>query len=361
MRNTTFISSMVLSVACVSAANADYVLQTFSGSASASAAVSRANTGVDVVDGFSLNYNAIAGGASSMNVAVYNYAYGSTKTTNATNPTTALNAGSYSAGFSTGTGGNTRYFKDYYGGFTGNGTGASPYTANNNYRAWNVNGNVAANVGSSVINFSSTSTVDAGIADWTRIRYTNNSYTTISSANGSVSVNQRSDSADQVGTQGGSSLEYRAVAGRVMDLSSTTGFTGFEIQGSGTGWATQGQVEFYVQDAVGTRSFLVFDVLNGAVMGDYLASVTALQANATSDGLPGTNAGNLDFSKIDYFAITFYDGQNYVSGSGGYNYNGGFSYDASQVNLRGYAPIPAPGALALLGAAGLIGARRRRA
>jgi hypothetical protein len=50
-----------------------------------------------------------------------------------------------------------------------------------------------------------------------------------------------------------------------------------------------------------------------------------------------------------------------VSGSGGYNYNGGFSYDASQVNLRGYAPIPAPGAIALLGAAGLIGARRRRA
>jgi hypothetical protein len=346
---------MVLSVACVSAANADYVLQSFSGSSSASASVNRANANVDQSGGFNLSYNAIAGGASAMDVSVYNFAYGSTKTTNASNPTTAANKGTYSAGYSEGSGGNTKYYKNYYGGYTGTGTVGSPFSANNNYRAWDVNGNVSANVQSSVINLSSSSQVDCGIADWTKVRYTNNTYSTILS----TAVNQKSDSADQVGTQGGSTLAYSAAVGQVMDLSSTTGFTGIEIQGSGIGWATQGQVEFYVADALGTFSSLVFSVTNSASMGNYLASVTALQANATSDGVPGTGAGTLDFSQIKSFTITFYDGQNYVSGSGATGNNSGFSYDASQVNLVGYA-VPAPGAIALLGAAGLIGARRRR-
>ena len=352
MRNTTFISSMVLSVACVSAANADYVLQTFSGSASASASVNRANANVDQSGDFNLTYNAIAGGASAMNVSVYNFAYGSTKTTNASNPTTAANQGQYSAGYTEGTGANTKYYKNYYGGYST----SSPFAANNNYRAWDVNGNVSANVQSSVINLSSSSQVDCGIADWTKVRYTGSTYSTILS----TAVNQKSDSADQVGTQGGSTLAYSAAVGQVMDLSSTTGFTGIEIQGSGIGWATQGQVEFSVADALGTFSSLVFTVTNSASMGNYLASVAALQANATSDGVPGTGAGTLDFSQIKSFSITFYDGQNYVSGSGATGNNSGFSYDVSKVNLVGYA-VPAPGAVALLGAAGLIGARRRRA
>jgi MYXO-CTERM domain-containing protein len=350
MRTQTFIVSMASALVFAGAANADFVLQTFSGSASASASVSRANTGVDVTGGLTLSYNAIAGGASSMDVSVYNFAYGSTKTTNANNPTTAVNAGTYSAGYTEGTGGNTKYYKNYYGGYTT----SSPFTANNNYRAWDVNGNVGAQLQSSVINLSSSSLVDCGIADWTKIRY-NSTYSSITS----TAVIQKSDSADQVGTQGGSTFSYNTAVGQVMNLSSSTGFTGIQLQGSGIGWATAGQIGFHFEDAFGTRSDVLFNVTNSALMGNYLASVTDLQANATSDGVPGTAAGTLDFSQIKFFTIDFYDGQNYVSGSGATGNNSGFSYDASQVNLVGYA-VPAPGAAALIGLAGLVASRRRR-
>jgi len=355
MRNTTFISSMVLSVACVSAANADYVLQTFTGSASASASVSRATADAGFqTGGFSLNYNAIAGGANTMAVDLYNEATGQTKTDVAyvpslsggnitqANPTTAVNKGQYSAGYTEGTGGNTKYYKNYYGGYST----SAPFTANQNYRAWDVNGTVGAQVQSSVINFSSTSTVDAGIADWTKVRYTNSSYTTVHSVN----VQQRSDSASSVVTAGGSTMAYSAVSGQSMDLSTSTGFTGIQLKGSGTAWATQGSVEFRFIDVTDTFSWVVFNLGANESMGDFtVTAADLLAANAS-----------LDLSQIKYFSIDFYDGQNIATGSGATSYNGGFSYNASQVNLLGYAPVPAPGAIALLGAAGLIGARRRR-
>ena len=341
---------MVLSVACVSAANADYVLQTFTGSQSASASVNRANANTGFqTGGFTLNYNAIAGGASTMGVDVYNEATGSTKTDvpytqangSSSNPTNAANHGTYSNGYSEGTGGNTKYYKNYYGGYST----SSPFTANDNYRAWDVNGTVGAQVQSSFINLSSTSSVDCGIADWTKVRYTNNSYSTVLS----VAVQARSDSDGSVYTAGGSTLAYSAVTGQVMDLSSATGFSGIQLKGAGTAWATLGLVEFRFTDVGDGFSSVVFEVGGNLSMGDFTVTVADLLAS---------NA-DLDLSQIKSFNIDFYDGQNVASGSGATSYNGGFSYDASQVNLLGYA-VPAPGAIALLGAAGLIGARRRR-
>ena len=349
---------MVLSVACVSAANADYVLQTFSGSQSASASVNRANadTGFQT-GGFTLNYNAIAGGASTMGVDVYNEATGSTKTdvayvpsitggnTASANPTTAANQGQYSASYTEGTGGNTKYYKNYYGGYST----SSPFTADNNYRAWDVNGTVGAQVQSSFMNLSSSSSVDCGIADWTQVRYTGNSTGSTYSTIQSVNVQARSDSAGSVYTTGGSTLAYSAVTGQVMDLSSATGFSGIQLKGAGTAWAIQGAVEFRFTDVNDSYSNVSLAVGSNQLMGDFTVTVADLLAS---------NAF-LDLAQIKSFSIDFYDGQNSASGSGATSYNGGFSYDASQVNLLGYA-VPAPGAMALLGAAGLIGARRRR-
>ena len=354
MRTQTFIVSMASALVFAGAANADYVLQTFTGSQSASASVNRANANTGFqTGGFTLNYNAIAGGASTMGVDVYNEATGSTKTDvpytqangSSSNPTNAANHGTYSNGYSEGTGGNTKYYKNYYGGYST----SSPFTANDNYRAWGVNGTVGAQVQSSFMNLSSSSSVDCGIADWTQVRYTGNSTGSTYSTIQSVNVQARSDSAGSVYTQGGSGLAYSAVTGQVMDLSSATGFSGIQLKGAGTAWAIQGAVEFSFTDVNDNYSNVSLAVGGNQLMGDFTVTVADLLAS---------NAV-LDLAQIKSFTIDFYDGQNSASGRGATSYNGGFSYDASQVNLLGYA-VPAPGAMALLGAAGLIGARRRR-
>jgi len=347
MRNKTFISSMVLSVACVSAANADYVLQTFSGSGSVSAGADRANQD----GGFNqtaLNYNAIAGGASTMTVEASASAWGSTNSAALTN---AGNKGTYSNGFTQGSGSSTQYYKTYYGGYTT----SSPFTAVDNYRTWSVSANAAANVQSSVMNFSSGAQYDMGIATSTKVRYTSNTYSTVQS----VQVGYKSDAFGPIGAQTQSTLAYAAGASQVMDLSASTGFTGIRIEGSGIGWATQGYVEFYVSDNAGVSSLVGIAVTGNGAMGNYVASVLDLQANAIG--------GVLDFSQITSMAIAF-RGISDVTGPmfptnssevGHTGNNDGFSYNASQVTLVGYA-VPAPGAIALLGAAGLIASRRRR-
>jgi len=347
MRNKTFISSMVLSVACVSAANADYVLQTFSGSASASVAVSRAT--LTDGDGFALNYNSIAGGKSTMDVGMYVEILGNDKNTNPNNPTTFANKGTYSTGYSE-AGNPTKYYKNYYGGYTGTGSGS---TAVENYRAWSSSASYAANLQNTGLNVSSSAQYDTGVADWTKVRYTNSGYGTVSS----YAVNYRSDGS-LAGNQGGTTLQYDAVDGQSMDLSASTGFTGIELKGSGTAWATQGQVEFRFTDVGGGFSQVTFDVGSNQSMGDYSVTVADLLS---------FNA-DLDLSKIASFYVGFY-AQGFVNANDGFfpgtgssgitGNNSGFSYNASQVNLVGYS-VPAPGAIALLGAAGLIGARRRR-
>ena len=347
MRNTTFISSVVLSVACVSAANADYVLQTFSGSGSVSAGANRANQSGDF-NQTALNYNAIAGGASTMTVEASASAYGSTNSAALTN---AVNKGTYSNGSTVGSGPSTQYYKTYYGGYTT----SSPFTADDNYRTWSVSANAAANVQSSVMNFSSGAQYDTGIATSTKVRYTSSAYSTVQS----VQVGYKSDAIGAVGAQTQSTLAYAAGALQVMDLSASTGFTGIRIEGSGIGWATEGYVEFYVSDNAGASSLVSIAVTGNGAMGNYLASVLDLQASA---------GGVLDFSQITSMSIAF-RGVSAVDGPlsptsssqvGLTGNNDGFSYNASQVTLVGYA-VPAPGAVALLGAAGLIGARRRRA
>jgi hypothetical protein len=351
MRNTTFISSMVLSVACVSAANADYVLQTFSGSRSASVAISRANRVGQ--DGFALNYNAIAGGKSTMDVAMYADILGNTKTTNANNPTTDLNKGTYGNPTQVGNP-PSQWFNEYYGRYTG--TGATS-TAVANYREWSATASYGANLQNAGLNLSSDAQYDTGVADWTKVRYTSAARTTVRD----YVVNYRSD-ADQAGSQGGTTLLYEAAAGQSMDLSASTGFTGIELKGSGIAWATQGQVSITLSQLGGGYTAAIFNLGNNESMGDF----TATMANLLSFN------PDFDFSRVSSIAIDFYaqgfvnnqDGSSvgpFPASSGITGNNNGFSYNASQVNLLGYAPVPAPGALALLGAAGLVGARRRRA
>jgi hypothetical protein len=351
MRNTTFISSMVLSVACVSAANADYVLQAFSGSASASVAISRANRVGQ--DGFALNYNAIAGGKSTMDVALYGEILGNTKTTNSNNPTTALNKGTYGNPTQVGNP-PSQWFNEYYGRYTGSGATSA---AVENYRAWSSTASFGANLQNAGLNLSSDAQYDTGVADWTKVRYTSAARTTVRD----YVVNYRSD-ADQAGNQGGTSLMYDAVAGQSMDLSASTGFTGIELKGSGVAWATEGEVRITFSQLGGGYTFVNFQVGQNQLLGDF----TATKADLLSFNQ------DFDFSQVSSIAIDFY-AQGFVNNqdgaSGGFfpassgitGNNNGFSYNASQVNLLGYAPVPAPGALALLGAAGLIGARRRRA
>ena len=330
------------------AANADFVLQTFSGTASASVAISRANlTGGD---GFVLNYNSIAGGKSTMDVGMYAEILGDTKNTDPNNPTTFVNKGTYSANYSEGSGGNKKYYNNYYGGYTGTGSGS---TAVDNYRAWSSSASFGANLQNTGLNLSSSAQYDTGVADWTKVRYTNNTYGTVTS----YGVNYRSD-ASQAGNQGGTSLTYDAVAGQSMDLSASTGFTAIELKGSGTAWATQGEVDFRFNDVSGGFSLVTFYVGNNQLMSDYSVTVADLLSS---------NAG-LDLSQITSIGIEF-NAQGFVNaddtsspgtGSSGITgNNSGFSYNASQVNLVGYA-VPAPGAVALIGLAGLVASRRRQ-
>ena len=71
------------------------------------------------------------------------------------------------------------------------------------------------------------------------------------------------------------------------------------------------------------------------------------------------NFGDLDWSSIYQIEMVF---TNTVTGSSSSNFlAAGVAPPTGTVTVSNFGYVPAPGAVALLGAAGLIGARRRRA
>lgn len=345
--STTLMTGAVAAVAAAGSANADYVLQTFSGSSSASVSADRANVDPGSVT-LSLGYNAIAGGASSMDVSVGAGVSGETKSNARTN---ASNRGTYAVT-------TPNWYRWYYGGNSGT---TSSFVADDNYRAWSASSSSAANLSGSVLNMSSAAQYDSGIADSTKVRYTSSTYTTLFSGTTQANTSLSGDAFNAY-VNAYSSLTYSAAAGQVMDLSASTGLTDIKVEGSGTSWATGGQVEFYMEDAAGIRSVVLQSISGGTAMGDLSVSISSILANAYDDNL---DPGVMNLTQVTNFRITFWGDMTYTepssvaAGRGVIGDNGGFNYDASQVTLVGYA-VPAPGALALLGAAGLVGARRRR-
>ena len=316
-----------------------YALQTFSGSASASASSDRTNQ-AGGTDGFSLGYNAIAGGASTMSVGVYTETFGSSNTGGT--PTNGVNRGTFGSGYTA----NGKYYKDYFGGNPG-----TSYSPTDTFRDWDASSSVSANLSGSGLGFSADAQYDAGISDWTQYRYTDGTYTALYGTTGTPVKSLRAAASGTVGSYTGIGLEYVAAAGQSMDLSAATGLTDIRLEGSGTAWATSGQVEFSLTDIDGVSSVKVFEVLNGAAMGDFSASITDLSVRWWDSQL-------LDLTQISKISIGFWS-DGFAFGRDAKGDNTGFAYSASQVSLVGYA-VPAPGALALLGVAGLVGGRRRR-
>jgi hypothetical protein len=347
--NVLLAGSAAASIAGVAMAGvpAVYALQTFSGTGSASVTSDRTNqAGGDA--NFSLGYNAIAGGASTMSVAVVTETNGSSNSSG--KYTTDANKGTFSSGYTTGSGSNLRYVKDYYGTNSG---GTSSYNPTVNYRAWDASSSSLASVSGTTLGFSSGASLDTGIADYTTYRYTSNTYSTLwgTPATGSPQTIQKADASGTIGFSIAAGLEYVAATGQSMNLSAATGLTDIRLEGSGSAWAQSGQVEFSLTDIYGVSSVKVFEVVNGEAMGNFTASMSDLSVNSFDSTL-------LDLTQIVKINIGFWSSHT-TSGRNQTLDNTGFTYNASQVSLVGYV-VPAPGAVALLGAAGLIGARRRR-
>ncbi len=168
-----------------------------------------------------------------------------------------------------------------------------------------------------------------------------------SSANGSANVAITGD----WGTFGVISATVDLISGK--PLNDTTGaaassvdlssFTAFTIFGSGTATAsgvniTQGTfVDFFLRDVSGaTYSFR--ELIAAGSVGNI-----SLDLNAVT---------GVDLSQIRSIQVQFrIDGANFTGMDAG---SGSLNYDISSVQL-----IPAPGAIALLGVAGLMGRRRR--
>ena len=119
-----------------------------------------------------------------------------------------------------------------------------------------------------------------------------------------------------------------------------TGTTSFDINVTSTN-GVAGQWGVAVIDNNGNFAFMSSTVVTGNTVG----SVSFL----TSGGNWTTNAG-FDWSQVTEVSLNF--GKNGLGAAAP-----SFSFDS----FTAVGAVPAPGALALLGAAGLVGARRRRA
>ena len=102
-------------------------------------------------------------------------------------------------------------------------------------------------------------------------------------------------------------------------------------------------------------------VLNGTQYGGYdtyLSSATSFGGFWAFDGSGSSGAGH--YSDLKAATGTFVYGDSYVFEFGnGWSLSGLVAYDNVTITLYGVCEVPAPGAVALLGLAGLVGRRRR--
>ncbi len=121
---------------------------------------------------------------------------------------------------------------------------------------------------------------------------------------------------------------------------------------------------FSFSNAVGASwvSDLVVGV-NGVGFGGFNTGLGLTLDGDWAGTLPGTGAAGDYVGKQSFSVPQIFDGETatILIGNGWTSLAGGFTIDNVSVVLKGVDKIPAPGALALLGLAGLAGSRRRRA
>jgi hypothetical protein len=150
--------------------------------------------------------------------------------------------------------------------------------------------------------------------------------TSVTGSGGNVNVT--------LGGSGSAKAEF-SLGGGLVNL---TGATSFNLNIT-TGSSEKTQMGLGIYDINGKLALMVSSILVG--------SVGNVSIPTTSNW--STDAG-FDWSKVNYVLLEFSRSSSSVNGSS-------FSFDS----FNAVGVVPAPGAIALLGAAGLVGARRRRA
>ena len=153
-----------------------------------------------------------------------------------------------------------------------------------------------------------------------------------------------------------SAVQYLASVGNYMDF---TLYEGVQLDGamtssSGFGFASVVNLDVILIDASGVTANYYFSAndANGGFTGaDGLLSANFADFIATNP-LDPFWTGSIDLSQIASFAVNF----SYFDGSFGAASVAG-SYQLGQISFNA---VPAPGALALLAVAGVVGLRRRR-
>lgn len=281
MRNTTFIPSMVLSVACVSAANAS----------------------VTSIDSFGIA-DAISPSLATPGLLTgYNYSAGS------------------------GTSGANYTVSQPYGAAT-----SRDLTGN-----WKASGGGTAkgsnSVGTSAMTMSYGGTATTGTNKWFNTTNTGNADPLDSAVNYSYQTS--------IAVWGAFGTDPAVAFAGAIDMSGFTSFS-FDLSGYQT-TGTKNNAKMYLR---------VLD--NNGVLGSYDVALS----NGHVD-VAAANFGDLDWSSIYQIEMVF---TNTVTGSSSSNFlAAGVAPPTGTVTVSNFGYVPAPGAVALLGAAGLIGARRRRA
>jgi len=155
-----------------------------------------------------------------------------------------------------------------------------------------------------------------------------------------------------------SAVQYLASVGNYMDFTSYDGvqLDGAMTSSSGFGFASVVNIDVILIDASGVAANYYFSAndANGGFTGaNGLLSANFADFIATNP-LDPFWTGSIDLSQIASFAVNFsyYDGSLSPASVAG-------SYQLGQIGLISTA-VPAPGAVALLAAAGLVGSVRRR-
>ena len=280
MRNTTVISSMVLSVACMSAANA----------------------AVTPIDSFGIA-DAISPSLATPGLGTgYNYSAGSG------------NSGNYNTSQPYG----AATSRDLIGNWKASGGGTA--TGSNS-------------VGTSAMTMSYGGTATTGTNKWFNAINTGNAdpldYTVNYSYQTSIAV------------WGAFGTDPAVAFAGAIDMSGFTSFS-FDLSGYST-TGTKNNAKMYLR---------VLD--NNGALGSYDVALS----NGHVD-VAASNFGDLDWSSIYQIEMVF---TNTVTGSSSSNFlAAGVAPPTGTVTVSNFGYVPAPGAVALLGAAGLFGARRRRA